>query len=251
MEPVAGLVVVPLGCGGWISNPLLGPTALLVKVGGLGLLLDAGEGVYYALRRCGFDVGDVDWVLVTHGHGDHVLGLPTLALYAKRAGRVLKVAGPPSVDTIKLLKAAGIPHYADAVSFKLVEPSPEPSLVLEEKDVRVYAGAADHGVPAVAYRVEAGDLAVAYSGDTRPCESVVRLARGCKLLIHEASISFDGERAHAHGHSTAVDAVEAAKAAGVKYLMPVHFYVEPAVIPTGVKIVIPIPCTPLDVEALP
>ncbi len=94
-------------------------------------------------------------------------------------------------------------------------------------------------------------MAVAYSGDTRPCESVVRLARGCKLLIHEASISFDGERAHAHGHSTAVDAVEVAKAAGVEYLMPVHFYVEPAVIPAGVKIVLPIPCTPVDVEALP
>jgi len=248
---VASLVVVPLGCGGWISNPLLGSTSLLVRTGKLNLLLDAGECVYYALRRCGFDVEDVDWVLVTHGHGDHVLGLPTLALYAKRAGKLLRVAGPPSVDVGKLLEAAGVPHYADAVSFKLVEPDPEPSLVFEQEGVRVYAAAADHGIPALAYRVEAGDLAVAYSGDTRPCESVVRLARGCKLLIHEASISFDGERAHAHGHSTAVDAVEVAKAAGVEYLMPVHFYVEPAVIPGGVKIVLPIPCTPVDVEALP
>jgi ribonuclease Z len=248
---VARLVVVPLGCGGWISNPLLGPTALLVRAGGLGILLDAGEGVYRALRACGFDVADVDWVLVTHWHGDHALGLPTLALYAKRAGRLLRVAGPPGVGVERLLEAAGIPHYADAVSFKLVEPGPEPSLVFEEGGVRVYAAAADHGVPALAYRVEAGGLAVAYSGDTRPCESVVRLARGCKLLIHEASISFDGERAHAHGHSTAADAVEAAKAAGVPYLMPVHFYVEPAVIPAGVSIVLPIPCTPVDVGALP
>lgn len=230
---------------------MLGLTSLFVRAGELGILLDAGEGVYYALRRCGFDVEDVDWVLVTHGHGDHVLGLPTLALYAKRAGRVLKVAGPLGVDVRKLLEAAGIPHYADALSFKLVEPSSQPSLVFEEKGVRVYAGAADHGVPAVAYRVEAGGLAVAYSGDTRPCESVVRLARGCKLLIHEASISFDGERAHEHGHSTAVDAVEVAKAAGVDYLMPVHFYVEPVVIPAGVRVVVPVPCTPVDVGALP
>jgi len=240
-----------LGCGGWISNPLLGPTSLLVRAGELGILLDAGEGVYHALRRCGFDVADVDWVLVTHGHGDHVLGLPTLALYARRAGRVLRVAGPPGVDVRKLLEAAGIPHYADALSFKPVEPSPQPSLVFEEGGVRVYAAAADHGVPAVAYRVEAGGLAVAYSEDTRPCESVVRLARGCKLLIHEASISFNGERAHEHGHSAAADAVEVAKAAGVDYLMPVHFYVEPVVIPAGVKVVVPVPCTPVDVGALP
>lgn len=245
------MTVIPLGCGGWISNPLLGPTALLVRAEGLGILLDAGEGVYSALRRCGFDVGDVDWVLVTHGHGDHLLGLPTLALYAKRYGRVAKAAGPEGVDVGKLLEAAGIPHYADAVSFKPVEPSPEPVLVFEERGVRVYAAAVDHGVPALAYRVEADGLAIAYSGDTRPCESVVRLARGCKLLIHEASVSFDNVKAHAHGHSTTADAVEVAKAAGVEYLMPVHFYIEPAVIPAGVRIVLPIPCTPVDVGALP
>ena len=245
------MVITPLGCGGWISNPLLGSTALFVRAGELGILLDAGEGVYHALRRCGFDVGDLDWVLITHWHGDHALGLPTLALHAKRAGRALKVAGPPGADAVELLKAAGIPHYADAVTFRLAEPSPEPSPVFEEGGVRVCAAAADHGMPALAYRVEVGGLAVAYSGDTRPCESVVRLARGCKLLIHEASISFDRERAHAHGHSTAADAVEVAREAGVEYLMPVHFYVEPVVIPAGVKVVVPIPCTPVDVGALP
>ncbi|MEM1913524.1 MAG: MBL fold metallo-hydrolase, partial [Thermofilaceae archaeon] len=95
---MAGLIVRPLGCGGWVSDPALGPPSLLVEAGGLRLLVDAGEGVYAALRRCGFEVADLDLVLVTHKHGDHALGLPTLAMHARRSGARLRVIGPSDLD---------------------------------------------------------------------------------------------------------------------------------------------------------
>ena len=39
--------------------------------------------------------------------------------------------------------------------------------------------------------VLATGASVVYSGDTRPCESLVELAQGCSLLIHEATFDND------------------------------------------------------------
>ncbi|MEM0345275.1 MAG: MBL fold metallo-hydrolase [Thermofilaceae archaeon] len=250
---MAKLIVRPLGCGGWVSDPALGPPSLLVEAGGLRLLVDAGEGVYAALRRCGFEVADLDLVLVTHKHGDHALGLPTLAMHARRSGARLRVIGPSDLDLRSLFASVGIPHYLEVLELNLLEPPAAPALAFEEGGVRVYAVAADHTVPSLAFRVEVGGLAVAFSGDTRPCRSIIELARGCKLLVHEVGGGLASEElAHEHGHSTLRDAVRIAVEAGVDYLMPFHFYLDPVALECeGVKLVLPVPCAPVDVAKLP
>lgn len=56
-----------------------------------------------------------------------------------------------------------------------------------------------------------------------------------------------------HGHSTTSEAIQIAREAGVKYLMPIHYYVEPPILSNvgnDVGIVIPLPCTPLDIQKL-
>ena len=246
------LVVTPLGVGGWVSNPLLGTVSFIVEAGPLKILLEAGEGVYAAMKRCGFDVADLDYVLITHKHGDHALGLPTLAVHARRLGRRLRVVAPSDFEAELLLRAVGIPDHISALELRLIDPLPEPVLALEEQGVRVYAAAVDHSVPALAYRVEVGGAAIAYSGDTRPTPSVVKLARGCALLIHEATFGDEHrELALADGHSTVRQAAEVAREAGAQYLMPVHFRMEPPVLKDlGVKVVLPLPCTPLLIATL-
>lgn len=241
-----------LGCGGWVSNPLFGTTSLLVRAGGLTFLLDAGEGVYASLKRCGFDISDIDYVLVTHKHGDHVLGLPTLLVHAKRLGKRLKLVAPADLDLRALLSAVGIPDHLDWVEARLIEPPAEPVLVLSEGAVRVYAAAVEHSHPALAYRVEAGGASLVYTGDTKPSRSLVSLARGCDLLIHEASYNPGEEQvAVADGHSTTRQALEVAASAGAKYLMPVHFRLAPVILEeVTVKVLLPLPCTPVDVRAL-
>jgi ribonuclease Z len=61
-------------------------------------------------------------------------------------------------------------------------------------------------------------------GDTMPCESAVELARGADLLVHEATFSHElAEKAREYGHSTAVQAAETARFAGVRRLLITHF----------------------------
>ncbi|WP_054856906.1 MBL fold metallo-hydrolase [Vulcanisaeta sp. JCM 16159] len=246
--------VIPLGIGGWVSNPLLGNVSLMVETGKSRILIDAGEGTYRALRTCGFDVDNLDLILITHRHGDHVMGLSTLALFAKAKGIMLRVYGPRDVDLQKLFDALGIPQYLSAIEFHPIDPSPEPLTVIIGHDYRITAVLADHAIPTLAYRIDGSDgSCVTYSSDTRPTSNIVNLAKNCTLLIHEASGNPGTEEvSHLHGHSTTSEALQIAREAGVKYLMPVHYYVEPPILSGThcVNIVIPLPCTPLDTQRL-
>jgi ribonuclease Z len=64
---------------------------------------------------------------------------------------------------------------------------------------------------------------VVYSGDTRPCESVVRAAEGADLLVHEATFGQEEkDRALETQHATALEAAQVALAARAKRLVLTH-----------------------------
>ena len=64
---------------------------------------------------------------------------------------------------------------------------------------------------------------VTYSGDTRPCEKLIELARNSDVLIHEATYEYaDLDKAIEHCHSTSKEAAEIAKKANVKLLALTH-----------------------------
>jgi ribonuclease BN (tRNA processing enzyme) len=66
-------------------------------------------------------------------------------------------------------------------------PKMEPFLVHEDERVRVTATLVNHFPiwPAFAFRFDTDDGSVTFSGDTSPCDNLVRLARNTDVLVHE------------------------------------------------------------------
>jgi len=64
---------------------------------------------------------------------------------------------------------------------------------------------------------------VVYTGDTAPSKEVVEVARDADLLIHDSTFGDeDAERARETGHSTAAEAAQVGRDAGVRRLLLTH-----------------------------
>ncbi len=64
---------------------------------------------------------------------------------------------------------------------------------------------------------------IVYTGDTRPCDSIVKLARDADVLIHDCTFADElADKAAENAHSTPSEAAEVAKRANVKQLVLLH-----------------------------
>jgi ribonuclease Z len=181
--------------------PRFGPSTL-VEAGGQKFLIDAGRGALQRLGQIEVRWQDVDGVLLTHLHSDHVVGFPDLWLTGWLVGpgrdRPLKVWGPRG--TRKMMS-----HLEQAYEFdiriRLYDDRAAPEgivvlaedisegVVLERGGVKITAFEVDHAPikPAFGYRVDFGGRSVVLSGDTRVSQNLIRHAQGVDLLVHEVA----------------------------------------------------------------
>jgi len=242
--------LVVLGVGGWISDPRLGHTSIALDLGAEVLVLDCGEGTARALEVCGLGLSRPITAVVTHMHGDHVLGLPTLIQLARHRGTELKVVAAPRV-------IEGIKSLLNLVGCRVegIELTPlDPGQRLETERYSLRLVPARHSIESYAVRVDLREgHSILYTGDTSPSSEVVEAARGCEVLIHEASGT--DPAAHDYGHSTVEDAIRCCIEAGCRRLVLVHFYGEAPPIATrflrleevrDIEVVIAHPCYSLE-----
>src|SRR3978361_308689 len=88
--------VIFLGTGGSAPSAARAPAATVLRREGDVLLVDCGEGTQRQLLRSTLGLTELDAILFTHYHADHVLGLPGLLKTYELQGREhpLRLIGP-------------------------------------------------------------------------------------------------------------------------------------------------------------
>jgi len=193
--------VILLGTGIPYPDPKAQGPAFAVTVGSRIFLFDAGAGVMRQMNAAGLPVrgGPITAVFLTHLHSDHTLGLPDVILtsWVMRRTRPLPIYGPPGTAamTRSILEAwkedirirtQGLEHEAPRGERVTVHEI-RAGVVYDSGGVRVTAIRVKHGSwpTAFGYRIDAPGKSIVISGDTAPCEEIVRAAGGVDLLLHE------------------------------------------------------------------
>ncbi|AMN43025.1 MBL fold metallo-hydrolase [Rhodoplanes sp. Z2-YC6860] len=228
-------------------------------------LIDAGDGVARRLVQAGIDFTKIGRVFITHNHGDHTMGIPNLISVEWQYHRRDPIVFYGPAGTEETVKAAVAFNKVDE-TIRLSETQVMPiekiveahnvgiGQVYKDNNVTVTAVENTHfqfkeGSPAYgtfksyAYRFQAGDRSVVFTGDTGPSPAVTNLAKGADILVSEA-LSLDEIKARLEKagqwqkmnederkgwymhmneeHMTPDDVGKMAAAAGVKTLVMSH-----------------------------
>ena len=175
------------------------PTSTLLDVAGKLYLIDAGLGVTRQIVEAGYDLKDIQTIIITHHHSDHNLELGPLlhTKWVSAIPRKTDVYGPPG---LKLLLEGFYQSQKFDIETRIQDEQQAPfseqynlveyteGLVLDDNTVKVTAVRVQH--PPIyhcyALRFEIGDKSVVLSSDTAYFPQLSDFSRKADVLLHEA-----------------------------------------------------------------
>ena len=206
--------LVLLGTGDSFCSDGRGSTSVLIE-GSARILLDCPPQIVYALRLNGYCPNDVNHALISHMHGDHVVGLVFLAeslLYRDKGS--LDIYGPNGLK--RLVYTLYHMLFPKADLHKVLNFLPD----LSALPFTCTKARGAHSPPDTIYRIELDGTTVVYTGDTTQVD-LSKIAKNADYLIHEAAET-NVAVARRLRHSTPVQAARAAKRAGARNLVIIH-----------------------------
>ena len=142
-----------LGCGGNVPMPNRFLSSLFINYKGSKILIDCGEGTQVAMKKynCGFK--NIDLILITHLHGDHIIGLIGLLQTMGNSGKTddLTIVGPIGIiDAMKAMKdlVEYLPYKVNIIE------NPKQTFSLEHdilKDIDISTINLDHSTECIGY----------------------------------------------------------------------------------------------------
>jgi ribonuclease Z len=157
------LDVIFLGTAGSVPSATRQTAATLVRRGGERILIDCGEGTQRRLLQSVAGLSDIDIILITHGHADHILGLPgllrTFALRERTAP--LALYGPEG--TKKMLR--DLDSVIGKLPYPFVVVDVEPGGEIASGDYRLEAIGTRHRVKSVGWALIEDDRPGRYDVD--------------------------------------------------------------------------------------
>jgi ribonuclease Z len=147
------LDVALIGTGGMAPLPGRYLTAFLTRLNGRLLLIDCGEGSQVTLKILGWGFKNIDIILITHFHADHISGFPGLALMLGNSGRrePLTVVGPPGIARVVkslLVIAPELPYSIEFIELN------NDFCNIKLGDYTVSALPVFHRIPCFGYKIE-------------------------------------------------------------------------------------------------
>jgi ribonuclease BN (tRNA processing enzyme) len=216
--------IVFLGVGE-AFDPVLPNTSILIRnfrendTGAL--LLDCGFSVPQQFWKADTGVDSLDGLWISHFHGDHAMGLPALLVRFWEDGRRkgLTLIGQKGIEsfTRKVLELA-YPGFRKKIEFPMEFLELEPGEELDFKTLLLRSAQNIHSQRNLALRIDATGGSIYYSGDGRPSPESERLAKGCRIIIHEAFQMED----RLPGHGTVITSIDLARHCGASHLALIH-----------------------------
>ena len=200
----------------------------LIQEHGVSVLIDCGNGVFAKLRER-IDYVDIDAVVISHLHADHILDLVPFASGLRYApsrqgteapARPRLIAPPGAREALAGLCTAGgmrAEHIEGAFALTVYDPAD--ALAVGGLNARFRP--VPHFIPCNAVELEEDGARFTFSADCAPNDALCELARGTDLLLIEATLPVP-EREGERGHLTPFEAGEHGARAGAKRLVLTH-----------------------------
>lgn len=129
------------------------PTAQYIRIGNKGVLLDCGEGTQMQMLSYGVRHSRIDYIVISHMHGDHYFGLPGLIGTMNLGGRLEKlvIAGPKGLkEFIELTYRLGDAYPNFEIEFLLTDDS-QRNLVIDEELFTIETFPLNHRIPTTGF----------------------------------------------------------------------------------------------------
>ncbi|WP_026590534.1 MBL fold metallo-hydrolase [Bacillus sp. UNC437CL72CviS29] len=205
--------------GFWGGFPEVGEatSGYLFEHDGFRLLVDCGSGVLAQLQKY-ITPSDIDAVLLSHYHHDHVADIGVLQ-YARLISSMVKGQLPQ-------LPIYG--HGFDVQGFSSLTHEPYTKGIVYNPEETVQIGPFSisflktvHPVICYAMRITVGDKVVVYSADSSYIPEFIPFTKDADLFICECNMYAHQEAAKA-GHMNSTEVADIAKHANVKELLLTH-----------------------------
>jgi len=148
--------IIFLGTGQAMPTAKRNHPAILLKYKNENLLFDCGEGTQRQFRIARQSLSKITRLLITHWHGDHILGIPGLVqtLQLSNYSGILKIYGPKG--TKKFMNLI-LKMFVKVGRIKIEVQEISQGKVFETPDFSVYALPMKHQSPCIAYSFEEKD----------------------------------------------------------------------------------------------
>tara|TARA_Y100000310_G_C20541098_1_gene743334 strand:+ start:95 stop:994 length:900 start_codon:yes stop_codon:yes gene_type:complete len=149
------ITITFLGTGNAIPTKKRNHTAIHLALANESILVDCGEGTQRQFRFTEVKPTKLSRLLLTHWHGDHILGLPGLfqTLAMNGYSKTLHIYGPRR--TKEKLALIEVLHKDIKISYTASDC--QPNIIEDQNKFKITAHEVFHGCPALAYTIELKD----------------------------------------------------------------------------------------------